>query len=57
MVQGLSSQHFEKACDVLYEHLAQSFFERSTRFVTGDQERTAVSAYLEKPEDENEATR
>ncbi len=56
MVQGLSSSHFDTVCEVLDEHLAQSFSERAARFITGEAERTTATKYLEKPEAENEAT-
>jgi len=55
MVQGLSSPHFDAVCEVLDEHLTQSFSERATRFIAGETERTAAATYLEKPEAENEA--
>lgn len=57
MVQGLSTAHFDAVCEALDEHLSQSFVDRATRFITGDDERTAVTAYLGKPDAENEATR
>ena len=55
MVQGLDSETFDRVCEALDEHLSQSFAERGARFVGGDRERSAVTAYLERPEAENEA--
>lgn len=57
IVQGLSSPHFDAVCEVLDEHLFQSFVERATRFIAGEAERNTAAAYLEKPEAENEAAR
>jgi ribonuclease HIII len=57
LVQGLSSPHFDTVCEILDEHLAQSFSERATRFFMGEKERAAAVAYLEMPDAENEATR
>jgi len=47
LVQGLSSPHFDTVCEILDEHLAQSFSERATRFFMGEKERAAAVAYLE----------
>ena len=55
MVQGLSSPHFDAVCEILDEHLTQSFSERAIRFIVGEVERTVATTYLEQPEAENEA--
>lgn len=56
LVQGLSSSYFDLVCDVLDEHLTQSFSERATRLVIGDAQRVTAAGYLEAPNAENEAT-
>lgn len=56
LVQGLSSYLFDEICEALDSHLTQSFSDRATRFIAGEAERAAASAYLEQPEAENEAT-
>jgi len=57
MIQGVSSLLFDNTCEVLDQHLAQAFSERAARFIPGDQERQAASAYLDLPESENEAVK
>lgn len=57
MVQGLSSTRFDAVCENLDQHLTQSLAERANRFLSGDSERNTVSAYLEKPESENESVK
>lgn len=57
LVQGLSSPYFDTVCEILDEHLAQSFSERAARFISGEKERADVTIYLETPEAENEARR
>lgn len=55
MIQGVSSPLFEQVCEVLDEHLVQTFSDRAARFIPGNKERQAASAYLDLPESENEA--
>lgn len=55
MVQGRFSPLFDLVCEVLDQHLTQSFSARAARFVPGDNERSAVARYLESGEAENEA--
>jgi ribonuclease HIII len=57
MIQGLSSSLFEEVCEILDEHLAQSFAARAARFIPGETERAAATPYLESPDAENEAAR
>jgi len=56
MVQGRSSAQFDAVCEALDQHLSQSFVNRATRFIPEEEEPSAVAAYLDKPEAENEAT-
>jgi ribonuclease HIII len=55
LVQGLSGTLFDTICEVLDQYLTQSFAERATRFITGEEARATASSYLEHPEAENEA--
>jgi ribonuclease HIII len=55
LVQGLSSPLFDTVCEILDQHLTQSFSERAIRFVVGESGRAAAVSYLERPEAENEA--
>jgi ribonuclease HIII len=58
LVQGLSGPHFDTVCEALDEHLAQSFSERASRFIPGnDAERAAATSYLDSADSENEAAR
>lgn len=57
LIQGISSPYFDTVCEILDEHLAQSFAERAARFISGEKERADVTIYLETPEAENEARR
>lgn len=57
MIQGLSSSLFEEICQILDEHLPQSFSARAARFIPGETERAAATPYLESPDAENEAAR
>lgn len=56
MVQGLSSNLFDSVCETLDAHLTQSLAERASRYLSGDTERNTVTAYLERPDAENEST-
>ncbi|MGB5056865.1 MAG: ribonuclease HIII [Nitrospirales bacterium] len=55
MIQGLSGSLFQEICDVLDEHLSQSFSARAARYIPGETERADASSYLESPDAENEA--
>jgi ribonuclease HIII len=57
MVQGLSSPLFDNVCETLDQYLTQSLSERATRYLSGDNERNTVTAYLEKPDSENESVK
>ena len=56
MVQGLSSNLFDSVCETLDTHLTQSLAERASRYLSGENERNTVTAYLEQPDAENELT-
>jgi ribonuclease HIII len=56
MVQGLSSNLFDGICAILDTHLTQSLVERASRYLSGENERNTVTAYLEQPNAENEST-
>lgn len=56
MVQGLSSVLFDNVCEILDVHLTQSLAERANRYLSGENERNTVTAYLEQPNAENEST-
>lgn len=56
LVQGASSPQFEAVCEILDQHLIQSFSDRAARYIPAPVEQTAATTYLAKPEAENEAT-
>lgn len=55
MAQGRPSPLFDIVCDQLDQHLSQSFADRAARYIIGEDQRAVASAYLDKPESENEA--
>lgn len=56
MVQGASGSQFDLVCEVLDQHLDQSFTDRAARFIPAPTEQVTATIYLAKPEAENEAT-
>lgn len=56
LVQGASSPQFDAICEILDQHLRQSFSDRAARYIPAPIEQTAATTYLAKPEAENEAT-
>ena len=57
MLQGGSGTLFDSVCEILDDHLTQSFADRASRYLAGDTERDVAISYLEKPDSENEAVR